>query len=129
MKKKRAIDIYFQPSLYETKFLESTIQNALEHDVRQDSTATQDPNPILPREPVKLIHLIYPADPTKPLRLLHYKPINLTIRLDRLSVFSNNHDGSRDRFLPCSITLPQDILTLAGPQIELPLWSEEKTSM
>ena len=115
-----AIDIYYQPSLYETKFLESTIQNALEQDARLDSTAPQDQNPILSRVP-KLIHLIDPADSTKPLRLPHYKPINLTIRLDRLSVSSTNLDGTRDRFLSCSITLPQDILTLAGPQVELPL--------
>ena len=123
--KNMAIDIYYQPSLCETKFLESTIQNALEQDARLDSTAPQDQNPILPRVPVKLIHLIDPADSTKPLRLPHYKPINLTIRLDRLSVSSTNLDGTRNRFLSCSITLPQDILTLAGPQVELPLWPEE----
>ena len=118
-----AIDIYYQPSLYETKFLESAIQNALEQDARLDSTAPQDQNPILPRVPVKLIHLIDPADATKPLKLPHYKPINLTIRLDRLSVSSTNLDGTRTRFLSCSNTLPQDIFTLAGPQSELPLWS------
>ena len=121
-----AIDIYYQPSLYETKFLESMIQNALEQDARLDSTAPQDQNPILPRVPVKLIHLIDPADATKPLRLPHYKPINLTIRLDRLFVSSTNLDGTRDRFLSCSITLPQDILTLAGPRSELPLWSTKR---
>ena len=109
-----------------TKFLESTIQNALEQDARLDSTAPQDPNPTLPRDPVRLIHLIDPADPTKPLRLLHYKPINLTIRLDQLSVNSTNHDGSRDRFLACTITLPQDILDIEEEQVEIPLWPEEK---
>ena len=47
-----AIDIYYHPSLYETKFLESAIQNALEQDARLDSTAPQDQNPILTRVPV-----------------------------------------------------------------------------
>ena len=84
--KNMAIDIYFQPSLYETKFLESTIQNVLEQDARLDSTAPLDPSPILPRDPIRLIHLIDPADHTNPLRLLHYKPINLTIRLDQLDL-------------------------------------------
>ena len=124
--KNMAIDIYFQPSLYETKFLESTIQNVLEQDARLDSTAPLDPSPILPRDPVRLIHLIDPADSTKPLRLLHYKPINLTIRLDRLSVNSTNRDGSSDRFPACIITLPQDILAIEGDQVEIPLWPEEK---
>ena len=121
-----AIDIYFQPSVYKTKFIESTIQNVLEQDARLDSKTPLDSSPILPRDPIRLIHLIDPADPTKPLTLLHYKPINLTIRLDRLSVSSTNHDGSRDRFLACSITLPQDILNIEGNQVELPLWPEER---
>ena len=83
-----AIDIFFAPSLYETKYLESTIQNVLEKEARLDSASPIEPNPTLPRLSLRLVHLIDPLDHIRPFRLLHYQPITLTIRLDILSSIS-----------------------------------------
>ena len=113
-----AINIYFAPQQYESKYLESTIQNILETEARLDSTTPIEPNPTLPRQSVKLVHLIDPIDPTKPLQLPHYLPITLKIRLDILSSTTNTQGGLSERYLACSVIFPPDIWTT--DQIEIP---------
>ena len=115
-----SINIYFAPSMYESKYLESTIQNVLETEARLDSTSPIEPNPTLPRQSVKLVHLIDPIDPTKPLRLPHYLPITLTIRLNILSSTSTTQGRLSERYLSCSVLFPPDIWTT--DQIEIPFW-------
>ena len=114
------INIYFTPQQYESKFVESALANILENKARLDSTTPLKPNPSLPRTSVKLVHLIDPVNPTKPIQLPHYSPITLKISMDILSSTTTTIEGLSERYLACSVIFPPEIWTT--DRIRIPHW-------
>ena len=114
------VNLFYKVQQYEAIYIESVLANILENEARMDSTTPVNPNPSLPRTALKLARVTNHDDPTKPIPLQHYLPVNLQISLDILSADAVTTEGLSDRYLAVSVRFQKELW--APHDIALPCW-------